>query len=286
VDQNSSFVRPASPHGPRASFRHGLRRASVFVSLVASILLVPLGGLAFAALGQVWRDPRTRMRRMQRMTVAAYRSLHDWMRIVDLVDFDHRGGLVGMPPGPCVVVANHPTLMDITSISAALGGGCTIVKPALHRLWCLHGLLVGAGHIRGSRADLVSVGSIVDQARQRLADGFCVIVFPEGTRSPAGRLRSFGRVAFEIACQAQVPLVSLTVECDPLYLSKELDLGQDTADRRLDADRGDQGVDREQRHRNAQGDQNEPDRVGKPQPAMIHPSENSGQRYDEGDEVE
>jgi 1-acyl-sn-glycerol-3-phosphate acyltransferase len=161
------------------------------------------------------------MRRMQRMTVAAYRSLHDWMRIVDLVDFDHRGGLVGMPPGPCVVVANHPTLMDITSISAALGGGCTIVKPALHRLWCLHGLLVGAGHIRGSRADLVSVGSIVDQARQRLADGFCVIVFPEGTRSPAGRLRSFGRVAFEIACQAQVPLVSLTVECDPLYLSKE-----------------------------------------------------------------
>jgi hypothetical protein len=107
VDQNSSFVRPASPHGPRASIRHGLRRASVFVSLVASILLVPLGGLAFAALGQVWRDPRTRMRRMQRMTVAAYRSLHDWMRIVDLVDFDHRGGLVGMPPGPCVVVANH-----------------------------------------------------------------------------------------------------------------------------------------------------------------------------------
>jgi len=32
----------------------------------------------------------------------------------------------------------------------------------------------------------------------------------------------FGRVAFEVACRAQVPLVSLAVRCEPVYLSKQV----------------------------------------------------------------
>jgi hypothetical protein len=50
------------------------------------------------------------------------------------------------------------------------------------------------------------------------------IVFPEGTRSPPGDLHRFGRIAFEIACRANVPLASLTITCEPIYMSKEVSI--------------------------------------------------------------
>src|SRR5690606_14745747 len=55
----------------------------------------------------------------------------------------------------------------------------------------------------------------------RIREGFRVLVFPEGTRSPEGELHRFGRTAFEIACRANVPVVPLVITCEPVWLSKE-----------------------------------------------------------------
>jgi len=197
----------------------------VVVTLWTYTVMAPFGCAIFALLSFLWRrDPLARSRRLQALTVRAYRVLHAWLSFTDIARFDPRRPLAGLPSGPCVVIANHPTLMDITAISAAIGGGCTIVKQALYRRRLLRGLLADAGHIQGPAGDLVSIGPIVDEGVARLRQGFRVIVFPEGTRSPAGGLHPFGRTAFEIACRAGVPLVSLTVTCEPVYLSKEVPL--------------------------------------------------------------
>lgn len=212
-------------HPVRDAVERGVRTVGAGLTVWTYTLMAPFGCVLFGLLAFAWRrDPLQRARRMQRMTVAAYRFMFAWLRLAGIVHFDPRRTLEGLPAGPCVVIANHPTLLDITAISAMLGGGCTIVKQKLYQRRLLKGLLVGAGHIGGPVADLVSIGPIVDTSVQRLRDGFSVIVFPEGTRSPAGRLHSFGRTAFEIACRAGVPLVSLTVECQPVYLSKEVPL--------------------------------------------------------------
>jgi 1-acyl-sn-glycerol-3-phosphate acyltransferase len=203
-------------------FLRRARQLRIVLSFALYCLLSPFGYLLFALLWLVGtRDPCGRARRTQRFTAGAYRLMHDWLRWVGIVRFDHRGALTGLPPGPCVVVANHPTLMDVTSITAALGGGCTIAKPALYRRRLLHPLLVGAMHIEGPGGDPGAVGRVVDQAVARLADGFSLIIFPEGTRSAPGRLHRFGRTAFEIACRARVPVVSVAIRCEPMWLSKE-----------------------------------------------------------------
>lgn len=198
-----------------------LRKVAALLTVGTYTLMAPFGWAFFAALSFAWRrNPVACARRLQRIQVFAFRFMHSWLRISGITDFDYRAPLPGMPDGPCVIIANHPTLMDITAITAMVSGGCTIAKPALFRRMTLHRLLVGGGHVEGPGPDLISAGRVVDEAVERLRQGFRMIIFPEGTRSPEGKLLHFGRLAFEIACRANVPLVSLSITCRPLYLSK------------------------------------------------------------------
>lgn len=199
------------------------RRVAAVITVGIYMINAPFGYVILAGLSFLWRrDSTLRARRLQRVSAAAFRLMHDWLRWFRITDFNHRGALAGLPDEPCVIVANHPTLMDITSISAVRGGGCTIAKPAMHRRRMLHPLMVGAGHIEGPGPDPMSARRVVDHAVERLQAGFSVIVFPEGTRSPRGELLPFGRIAFEIACRAGVPLASVGITCDPVYLSKDV----------------------------------------------------------------
>lgn len=212
-------------HGPRDAVVRAIRYSNVVITMVLYTVVAPFGYLIFMALCWLWRgDEVERARRLQSVTARAYRFMHAWLSMLRIARFDPKAQAFAMPQGPCVVIANHPTLMDITAITAVLGGGSTVVKPALWHRRMLHPLLVGAGHVEGPGADPISIGRVVDDMVERLRRGNHVIVFPEGTRSPPGRLHRFGRLAFEIACRADVPIVSLVVTCVPVYVSKEVPL--------------------------------------------------------------
>lgn len=221
----SSPMSEVCQHDRFGALKRGIRWVNVLITVGGYTAMAPFGYVMFAALCLVWRgDVVRRAKRLQRVTAGAYRFMHRWLGWLRITRFDHRAPLPGLPGGPCVVIANHPTLMDITSITAAIGAGTTVVKPALYRRRMIHHLLVGAGHVEGPGSDPISAGRVVDEMVERLSWGMPAIIFPEGTRSPPGELLPFGRLAFEVACRAKVPLVSLTVTCRPVYLSKEVPL--------------------------------------------------------------
>lgn len=200
-----------------------VRTLGVAISVGGYMVVAPFGYLIFAFLCWWWRDrPLERALRLQRCTGAGFRFMHTWLRWLRVADFDHRGTLPDLPPGPCVVVANHPTQMDVTAVGACLGGACTIVKSAVFRRPMVHPLLVGAGMLEGPGTDPISVGRVIDDGVQRLRSGMRIFVFPEGSRSFPDGLRPFGRVAFEIACRAGVPLVTVGIRCRPVWLSREV----------------------------------------------------------------
>ncbi len=215
-----------------AGSRHGVgwvrvrgraRVGAAYMTVGLYTVAAPFGCVLATGLGFVWRrDPLRRAQRLQRITSSAYRLMHNWLRFWHICHFDYRDALPGLPEGAFVVVANHPTLMDITSISAALGRGFTVVKGELYRRALLRPFLEGAGHVAAADGDPLSAQRVVNEAVARLREGHPMIVFPEGTRSFADRLRPFGRTAFEVACRAEVPVVSVGVECEPMYLSKEV----------------------------------------------------------------
>lgn len=199
------------------------RALGVAISVGGYFFVGFFGYILFAILVWAWRrDPVRRARRLQRITGLGFRFMHHWLRWLRVADFDHRGALPDLPTGPCIVVANHPTQMDVTAIGACLGGACTIVKSAVFRRRMVHPLLVGAGMLEGPGDDPISVGRVIDEGVQRLREGMRIFVFPEGSRSFPDRLRPFGRVAFEIACRAEVPLVTVGIRCRPVWLSREV----------------------------------------------------------------
>jgi 1-acyl-sn-glycerol-3-phosphate acyltransferase len=167
--------------------------------------------------------PGTRERKMgrgQRVVQIGFGVFHVFARVIRLY---HRTTAVkvarpsGVPAdSPVVLVANHPTLLDTTSIVssfprvvAAVGLGFAN-NPLLGKLLRLCGFV---------RVD----GRMLHECEERLRMGFDVLIFPEGTRSPRdGGLHPFQRGAFELAARAKVPVVLMKLTCSPSALSKRL----------------------------------------------------------------
>ena len=184
-------------------------------SLALSYVLLPLGARGVA-------DPAERARRAHRTIARGFTLFHDIMRALGLLRYDPRDVSLDLPDGPCVLISNHPTLVDVTATCAVVGSACTVVRGDLFDNPFIGRILRAAWHIDAGDGASMAGAAVVQGALDRLAAGLNVLIFPEGTRSPAGGLRRFRRGAFEIACRADVPLVMAFITCTPPALMKGL----------------------------------------------------------------
>jgi 1-acyl-sn-glycerol-3-phosphate acyltransferase len=157
----------------------------------------------------------------QRWLQRAFVLLFDYMRLCQLIRFNPRT-VDASTPGPAfVMVANHPTLVDQGALSAVFGRIVCVAKPLLFRVPFVGQVLRGCIYLEGGAMGGLAGGvSVVNQALERIGRGMPLLVFPEGTRSPAGGLLPFRRGPFEIACRANVPVVPVLIRCEPLALGK------------------------------------------------------------------
>lgn len=125
----------------------------------------------------------------------------------------HRDGeTIGDPRRPYVVVSNHQSLADIPIISHLPWEMKWIGKVELFSLPLVGWMMKLAGDIPVNRSDRRS------GARMLLAAGRClqlrcsVMFFPEGTRSPDGRVWKFNEGAFHLAIRAGVPVLPVAIE--------------------------------------------------------------------------
>lgn len=187
--------------------------ALCFAAFWSGVLLV--GWLWFPLLA-LWPGTRAeKLHRAQRAARRGFKVFHGMMSSLRL--YRHTSAATRLRPGaaPAVLIANHPTLCDVTSIMARFPHVVALARvgfaghPLLRRLVRSCGLVSAGTHV------------IVD-CLERLRLGFDVIVFPEGTRSPVGGLHRFHRGAFELAMRAKAPIVLLKLTCAPSALSKGL----------------------------------------------------------------
>jgi 1-acyl-sn-glycerol-3-phosphate acyltransferase len=180
--------------------------------------------VAFAFPITRWRarrlSPIERAAACQRTMQRAFTLFHDYMRVVGLIDFDPRQADRATPGPKFVMIANHPTLVDVTAIAAIYGRIACVAKTPLYRAPVVGRVLRQVAYLNSGSGDVFSGAVMVGQALERLAESMPVLVFPEGTRSPQDGLHPFLRGAFEIACRANVPILPLVVRCTPPALGK------------------------------------------------------------------
>lgn len=179
-----------------------------------------LGAVVLPVVARNEKDENARFRKCQRFVRSATRHYHRVLARLDLGDFDTREYRGKLPDGPCVVVANHPTLLDVTLFLAEHDDLCTVVKGDLFRGPFVGRLLRQCGHIDAGDGSNLDGAIAVKRSMDRLKAGFKVLVFPEGTRSPADGMHQWKRGAFDLAVRAKVPLVPVMIRCDPPTLMK------------------------------------------------------------------
>jgi len=114
---------------------------------------------------------------------------------------------------PQIVISNHQSWFDVFALGAALPVRYRFVAkqelgeiPVFGRAW------KSCGHVSVDRGNREAAIEALDQAwREIHEDKLTMILFPEGTRSPDGRLKAFKKGAFVLAVQGQVPLVPVAV---------------------------------------------------------------------------
>ncbi len=115
-----------------------------------------------------------------------------------------------------VVLANHPTLLDVVFMVALLPHADCVVKSSLRSNPAMRGFLYLTGFIPNDSGDL-----LLQQAKRSLGGGSALIIFPEGTRSTPGRALDFQRGAANVAVRSQAPVTTVLIDCWPPTLSKQ-----------------------------------------------------------------
>jgi 1-acyl-sn-glycerol-3-phosphate acyltransferase len=124
-------------------------------------------------------------------------------------------------PGGAVVIANHPSLLDVIFIMGALPRITYVAKESWLSNPLMGWMLRVAGHIGAPRGKTPAEGAIaLERMMDALRAGRALLVFPEGTRSPERGLWSFHRGAFEAALRTGVPIVPCVLDVSPSVLRK------------------------------------------------------------------
>jgi 1-acyl-sn-glycerol-3-phosphate acyltransferase len=178
--------------------------------------------LSYVILPLVLLIPGTRAERARRCRLLVGRAwvlFHDYMRIVAILRYDPRATRFTLPAGPFVMVANHPTLVDVTALVAAMPDVAIVAKSAMFRSPLVGRLLAACDHIDSGEGPFAGA-AVLEAAQQRLAQGTPVLIFPEGTRSPRHRIGTLHPGAFDVAARAGVPVVVALVRCEPPTLMR------------------------------------------------------------------
>jgi len=115
-----------------------------------------------------------------------------------------------------IIVANHPTQLDVVFLMALTPHVQCIVK---HELWdnrYLKGVVRAAGYIRNDLPPDATIAA----CREALGRGNNLIVFPEGTRTRIGEPMHFHRGVANIAMLTSTPIQLVVISCNPLTLTK------------------------------------------------------------------
>lgn len=185
-----------------------------------SFALFGLGGVLIPLLATPWikltsRTPEARQRRARLLIHRTFRLFIHIMRTLGVLTWHIDGEEQLHRPG-LLVLANHPCLIDVVFLIAFIPNPDCIVKGRLLANPAMGGYLRLTNFLTNdSGADLV------ESARDSLAAGSALIIFPEGTRTAPGEGLRFQRGAANIALRTGVAVTPVTILCEPLTLTKK-----------------------------------------------------------------
>lgn len=183
-----------------------------------SFTLFGLGGITIAAVLQLLFllriVPVAKQATCGRRAISAAFRLYIWfMDTIGLLSYEVRGRERLEKPGQ-LVIANHPSLLDVVFTISLIPEANCLVKSALWNNLFTRPPIMTCNYISNESPTLVEEGVAA------LARGETLVVFPEGTRTVPGEPMKLFRGFANIAILSGVDLTPVLISCTPKTLLK------------------------------------------------------------------
>ena len=123
-------------------------------------------------------------------------------------------GLENVPDGPVVFVSNHQSYWDIPAFLSAIPGKQIgfIAKTQLTKMPAFGEWIIDIRGVYIQRDDARASLKAFEEAAAYLAQGFSMVIFPEGTRSRKSEIGEFKKGSIRLATKAGVPVVPVSFD--------------------------------------------------------------------------
>lgn len=170
----------------------------------------------FPLIALIARQKGRRVRATQAVIHHTFRLYVGLLQVLGIIKLDVLGAEALRQGGGRLVIANHPTLLDVVILMSLIPHAQCIVKAELWRNRYLGGVVRWAGYIRND----LEPEALLDACKVAMAEGKDLIIFPEGTRSRPGEALQFRRGFANIALLSEAQIQLVTIDCRPIMLSK------------------------------------------------------------------
>jgi 1-acyl-sn-glycerol-3-phosphate acyltransferase len=189
------------------------------VATALSFILFGLGGLALRALvfpmqRLLSADVQVRQRHARSAIMRTFRLFTWFMIRTKILTLEFEGAHKLGRPGQ-LIFANHPSLLDVVLLVGHIPNAHCIVKHKLASNPFMRGSIKHAGYITNDESM-----DMLERAAEILRQGETLLVFPEGTRTPAGSPPRFHRGACAIALRGASMITPVVIRMNPLSLAK------------------------------------------------------------------
>lgn len=182
-----------------------------------------LGGVAIGALIAPMvklssQDLDIRTQRTQKVIKHSFKGFTEMMVKLGIMTYEVEGLEKLQQSQQELVIANHPTLIDVVVLIGLMERANCVVKQTLWSNPFTKGPVQNAGYILNAGSEQF-IQDCVSKLQQDHAAS--LLIFPEGTRTAKGeQLNDFQRGAANIALRAGVPIRPVLITCTPSTLTK------------------------------------------------------------------
>lgn len=178
-----------------------------------------VGGLllrvfAFPPLQWFVRDPRRRRCIARRWVQRSFAMHIELMRRLGVLTYEIHGRERLQRDG-LLVLANHPTLIDVVFLVSLLPNADCVVKSAVARNLFMRGPVRACGYIANDDG-----AGLVEDCIAAVRAGGDLVIFPEGTRTVPGQPLRLQRGAAYIAVRGGLDVTPVRISCTPPTLTK------------------------------------------------------------------
>lgn len=180
--------------------------------IILSLLVFPIVRLIYLGKEQ---QRRASARKVVHKT---FKMFIAYMQLVGIMKLEIENGELLKASKGTIVLANHPSLIDVVVLISIIENADCVVKAGLWKNPFLKGVVSNTGYIN-NEAD---PDKFLQDCQKTFSDGNNLIIFPEGTRTTPGMKMQFKRGAANIALRTNTDVTPILLTVTPTTLSKEL----------------------------------------------------------------